>query len=685
MKYIIWICLFFSFKGFAQNYSASVNQAFTLTRMAEKFHVQPKSIDDVFSANLFHVFFDILDEHKLIFTKQDVQIVEQYRFLLDEEIKLKKQSFLQQVQLIANESIKRSAAIIDSIAKKPLNFEKEEYYHPAMDTVMPATQAELIAKIAKQFKYNILYRILSYAEDESHKVSTKWRDSLEIKIRNRSGNAWKRYLNNMLQYPGGLQVYIGNTYCNAIALCYDPHSAFFSKTQKENFIKEVGGKSFEFGFGLEEDEEGGLLINKLKPGSPAYKSGQLNHGDKIEEIQWQGSAPMDVRDASPEQIENILNTSNHDQLSLSVKKPDGTKVKVQLWKETTDNDEEDKVKSMLLKGTKTIGFISLPAFYTDWEDKQNNINGCANDIAKEIVKLKKENIQGLIIDVRFNGGGSMQEAADLIGLFIEGGPVAQLKTNESKIYTLKDVNRGTIYDGPLLILVNGYSASASEIFAAALQDYNRAIVVGSPTYGKATAQVILPLDTTIDIKTGNGSQLTDVFVKLTVEQIFRLNGSSTQARGVLPDIELPDLYQTATLETSEKFYIRNSNIEANKYYRPNPVLSLTDVKKKTQLITDTASVFKYIKATKEKYEKEANKPVSLKWSAALAAAKESAEAEENEEPEFLLTDYTPQPNQYEINRMKTDKSMEWMNKLWVERIKKDTHIQMAYYILSILN
>ena len=147
-----------------------------------------------------------------------------------------------------------------------------------------------------------------------------------------------------------------------------------------------------------------------------------------------------------------------------------------------------------------MGYISLPAFYTDWQNNDKAGNGCADDVAKEIVKLKKENIEGLILDLRYNGGGSMQEAVDLSGIFIDAGPVAQIKSRDAKVYTMKDVNRGsTIYDGPLILMVNGYSASASEMVAGTLQDYNRAVIVGSPTYGKATAQVVLPMDTTINL------------------------------------------------------------------------------------------------------------------------------------------------------------------------------------------
>jgi carboxyl-terminal processing protease len=162
-----------------------------------------------------------------------------------------------------------------------------------------------------------------------------------------------------------------------------------------------------------------------------------------------------------------------------------------------NGDDDGKVKSFIIKGTKSIGYISLPAFYEDWENRKIGANGCANDEAKKVLKLKKENINGLVIDVRYNGGGPLNEAIDLAGIFIDAGQVGLIKDKTSKLCTLKDVNRGTIYDGQLAILVNGYSASASEVLANTLQDYNRVLIVGALTYGKAAAQVVLPMDTTI--------------------------------------------------------------------------------------------------------------------------------------------------------------------------------------------
>src|SRR5664279_2385510 len=277
-------------------------------------------------------------------------------------------------------------------------------------------------------------------------------------VRNKEQKSFKNSINIVLQSAGGIQQYIGDEYCKAIAVCYDPHSAYFPLTEKEDFESELGQQQMVFGFRCKEDDDGSVKIESIMPGSPAFKSGQLNKEDKILSIQWEDKQPIDVSSGGLKQLYEVLAMSNHDKATFKIKKPDGTERTVILLKEKMEeDDDQNKVKSFLLKGSKTIGFISLPSFYQDWENESTGVNGCANDVAKEILKLKKENIEGLIIDLRYNGGGSMDEAIELSGIFIDFGPVGMDKDRDAKLYTLKDVNRGTIYEGPLMLMVNGYT------------------------------------------------------------------------------------------------------------------------------------------------------------------------------------------------------------------------------------
>jgi len=235
-----------------------------------------------------------------------------------------------------------------------------------------------------------------------------------------------------------------------------------------------------------------------------------------------------------------------------------------LRKEKIDN-EDNIVKSFVLKGDKTIGYIFLPAFYTEWENETGS--SCANDVAKEIIKLKRDNIDGLILDVRYNGGGSIEEAIQLTGIFIDEGPLAAEKITGNKVTTMRDPNRGTIFDGPMVLLVNGQSASASEMLAASLQDYNRALIAGSNTYGKATMQGLFALDT-INTKPARQDNENDL-AKITIGKLFRVNGHTAQLTGVIPDILFPDAFDGLPIgERFEDFPLTADTVKRNNYYKP---------------------------------------------------------------------------------------------------------------------
>lgn len=584
----------------AQSLQKPVTDAFLVSRMVEKFHIQPRPLDDERSAAIYRELMTSLDEQRIFFTQDDVKKLEVYRLQLDDEIKGRKSNFLQLLVTTYKQRLLQADTMLDNICKTPFNFLLKEKYTVAEDTSYPANVTAMRTKMYKLVKHTVLYGITEYASLSSpdKQPSKKIIDSLEPSLRRKANVTLKRSVKRILQSPQGLEFIIGNMYCSALATTYDPHTAYFSFDAKEKFESQLGKKPLEFGVTFSEDDNGHAQIDYLKPGSTAYKSGRLNQGDKIQSIQWEKKEPIDVADAEVDEVEQVLASSGGNTVNITVKKADGTTRQVTLNKERLDKEEaeeeEEKVKSYILQGDRKVGYISLPAFYSDWEGTLG-INGCANDVAKEIIKLKKENIEALMIDLRYNGGGSLQEAIELSGIFIDAGPVAQVKTREPKAATLKDVVRGTIYDGPLLMLVNGFSASASELVAAVMQDYNRALIVGSPTYGKATSQIVLPIDTTINLETFNGNKNATSFIKLTISKLFRINGTTAQANGVKPDVLLPDLTDaTPEREVNEKYVLPASTIEANKYYKPLaplPVAAADGIAKKEMA---ASAYFKYV-------------------------------------------------------------------------------------------
>lgn len=579
--------------------TAAAGQAYTIYRMAEKFHVEPRPMDDRFSKDLLTQLLKMADEKKLFFTQEDIRRFNAWALTLDDEIKAKKTDFINLFSTVYQQRMKRTDSIITQVCNgKPLTAVSK----------LPGDSnyaADLAAVRAK------LMRVLSRGDN---------------------CRVLRRQVNRVLLNPSGVATVAANLYCKAIALCYDPHTEYLPKTEKENLESELGQQPFRFGFRMKEEKEE-VVIDNLEPGSPAFKSGLLNKGDKIVSVQWEGKQPVDVSAAGIEELSSVLDMSNHDKLMMQVQKKDGTMVKVPLQKEKSESDDDDnKVKSFVLKGSSTIGYLYLPAFYEDWTADGNGLKGCANDVAREIIKLKKENIQGLILDLRFNGGGSVQEAAELTGIFIDAGPVALFKTKAAKPFIINDVNRGTVWDGPLVVMVNRLSASASEMVAGALQDYNRAVIVGSTTYGKATGQIILPMDTAVELESKKDIT-TDNYIKITTSKLYRVNGTTAQAAGVTPSVLLPDLFATVVeREADEPFALSSSRIDANKYYRPYPVIP------QNFTTSDTAT----------------NGKVT----------------------------FTVENNQYEQSLLSGDAYLEEMNTNFKDALKKDDQLQVAFNIVT---
>ncbi len=678
----------------AQTSAKVANEAYVLTRMVNKFHVEPRDVNDAFSSDVFAQMLVRVDDEKLFFTKEDIAKLSAFNTTIDDEIKQKKTGYLDLFTAIYQQRLNQSDSLVDVICKKPFNFYISEKFTVAEDTSFPANISLMQAKLYKKLKLESLNAVVDDLPDNFKKLTLiqqkKYIDSAEAEVRKKIQPTFKRKINNILQNPYGMVQYVGNIYCEAIANCFDPHTEYFPKTAKENFESELGQQPFRFGFRMKEDKGGGVLIDNLQPGSPAFKSGKLNKGDKFIAIKWAGKQTVDVSDISANEFSRLIQESNHDTITFTIKKTDGSVVQVPLLKEqqAQADDDDDKVKSFVLKGaTGTIGYIYLPAFYQDWEQNDNGINGCANDVAKEILKLKKENITGLIIDIRFNGGGSLQEGTELAGIFIDAGPVAQEKGKEAKVYTLKDVNRGTIYDGPMVLMVNGYSASASEMLAGTLQDYHRAVIVGSPTYGKATAQIVFPMDTTVTFETLAKKQ-TETYIKITVSKLYRVNGTTAQFKGVLPDIMLPDVLDAdvlgadVTKEADEQFALRPTVIDANKYYQAAPLLPVASLAENLKQEIDTSSYFKkltsFINYSKQQ---KAAKDISL----TLADALNDDSTETEEGPGLRSspsTKFTVLNNQYEISRLQADSYLKKLNDDFKEHVISDPYISIAFDVFA---
>lgn len=346
----------------------------------------------------------------------------------------------------------------------------------------------------------------------------------------------KRYIENLRKLTTEEESF--NTYINSVINLYDPHSNYFLPVDRREFQENMSGVYYGIGALLQE-QQGKVSIGELMLGGPAAKSGQVEKGDVIVRVGQQGQKPVDVAGLAMSEVIKLIRGSKGTTVTITFRKHDGTLKDVSLQREALQL-EDTFVKSAIIEddGGK-IGYISFPRFYTDFGD--DNGRSSARDMAKELEKLKSENVQSVIIDIRNNGGGSLGEVINMVGLFIKSGPVVQVKSPSGKPYVANTNNNEVVYDGPLVVLVNEMSASASEIFAGAIQDYKRGIVVGSSsTYGKGSVQRSFGI--------ANNRQLTSQSTELgtiniTLQKYYRITGEATQLKGIIPDILLPGIYE----------------------------------------------------------------------------------------------------------------------------------------------
>ena len=333
-----------------------------------------------------------------------------------------------------------------------------------------------------------------------------------------------------------------NAYVNTITETMDPHTTFFPPVEKRYFDEQMSGRFFGIGASLRE-EDGNIKIATLLTGSPAWKSGEITAGDFIIKVAQGKEEPVDITGFIVEDAVKLIRGKKGTEVRLQIRKSDGVIKTVTLVRDEIVQDETFAKSAVINTPKGKIGFIYLPEFYADFDNPKGA--RCSDDVRKEVIRLKEQKVDGIIIDLRNNGGGSLYDVVQMVGFFIEDGPIVQVKDRDGKPQVYRDRDKTVLYDGPLGVMVNEFSASASEIFAAAIQDYNRGIIIGSTTtYGKGTVQRNIGLDKTLGILEPNSELGT---IKLTLQKFYRINGGSTQLRGVSSDIALPDVLEYSPL------------------------------------------------------------------------------------------------------------------------------------------
>lgn len=682
---IIWVPL----NVIGQHKSSFGSDIRQLYLMLDQHHVAPREADDSLSADVFDEMIGLCDPMGLVFLQEEFDSLStKYRHSIDDEMKNGSEAFFNDFTFMYQQGVARAERFLDRSAGLPLNLWKKDtlYFNPGKMPLFAKDSTGLQNKWSRYLKYAVLNQLFAKdsADDPVFSMNNQELDKLAEEELKKIVVREHRTLKHFTTQPMGYHEIMKVVFFNLITSCFDPHTSYFNPELNRWFQAETSASGYTFGMELEASVNGDVKISKLLPGGPAWRSGMMNKGDLLISGQWQNAEKVDFTMMSLDEVESFLEKAIDKFLVFEIKKADGQIKEITLRKEKM-RQTEDIVRSYVINDQHKIGYIILPAFYNDIDEKKP---GCANDVAREILKLKKENIEGIILDLRYNGGGSIQEALDLAGIFIDAGPVCIYTERSLKPFVLKDMNRGIAWDGPLMVMVNSYSASASEIVSAALQDHHRALIVGQNTYGKSTGQIVLPFDTTLlpDLSNLNLMKKASGYVKVTSMKIYRIDGSSHQKKGVVPDVRIPDFFsEDSNTESSSPFALDNDPISKKAYYTPLPELpvdtlnQLLDIRipqniwySKMQEFFDSLALYddpEYILFDMDSYKSRYLKMLGLSDDLLITA--------ENFSCSFNIINHG-----FDLELMKTDEYFRLQNESTLQQIRKDFGLQEAINIMN---
>ncbi|WP_264523529.1 S41 family peptidase [Flavobacterium sp. N502536] len=555
-------------------------------------HIRPKPVDDSLSIFVFDNLINELDPSRNIFFKTEYdKMAEKYRTNLDDFILSNDCSFLADITSKYKEGLLRTKQVLEKIQANPIDYNKNDTIRFYKKSFPFYLKKEDIEKVwLKKIRYQILDEIAETSDNlDSIKANFQ---SIELKSKKLILTNEICRINTLLETNTKQEEKFYNFFCTY----FDPHTAYFSDDSKTSFVASLSKEHLSLGMTVNLNEKNEIIVAEIDPNGPAYQTGQIKKGDQIISISNQKET-LQVSCASLESISTLILSESNKSITLTLKRNSGKSFDVYIEKKVM-KDEENSVFSFIIGKDSKIGYIKIPSFYADLEG--NSRKGCADDVAREVIKLERDDIKGLVIDLIDNGGGSMEEAIKLAGMFIDYGPLSIVVDRNQGKSVINDPYKGLIYKGPIVILVNSNTASASEFFSTILQDYNRALLLGSNTLGKATMQTILSLDETKN---------TD-FLKITINKFYRVTGKSHQYIGVKPDVVLPEFYEDVYQKESDfPTAIKNDSITPFLKFKPYVKRVLIDklAKNSTTRLADNY-FFNNIKEINQKIDQLVNKP-----------------------------------------------------------------------------
>ena len=656
-----------------------------ITYVLNQGHYDAKDINDEFSGNVYEDYLEGLDPSKRFFYKEDIEEFDAYKQKIDDEIKSKNIEFFNLTYSRLGKRMEEARSLYKEILAEPFDFTENEKINTDYDSVeYVSSKEEMKKRWEEQLKFNTLITFHDLKEDEKNKkkddasYTMKTDAELEKEARETTLENIDRYYDftDDLQREDYFSVYI-----NAIVEEFDPHTFYFAPQDKDRFDIAMSGKLEGIGARLIKDSDN-ITITEVISGGPAWRSEQIAEGDVI----------LKVKQEDEKEAVSIIGMRLDDAVDL-IKGPKDTKVTLTVRKKVMGNIEEitltrDVIEidetyakaSMVKKDGRNYGVINLPKFYFDMTDY--NERNAASDIKEDIIRLKKEGMEGLVLDLRNNGGGSLKTVVDIAGMFIEEGPIVQVKSNGQRKEVLKDEDPQVLWDGPLVILVNELSASASEILAAAMQDYKRAIIIGSKqTYGKGTVQNVIDLNRWL-----RNNDMGDMgALKITTQKFYRVNGGSTQLEGVKSDVVVPDRYSFVDIgEKDQENPLPWDKIDAANYDIWNGYVGFDEAIKASKERMDTNEQLKLIEENAKwvKSQSEENSYPLNYEEYAKEDANDREMAKQFDAIKDYKTDLTYKSLPYEEKLFTTDTILKEKRERWHESLSKDVYIEEAINVLS---
>ncbi|MDR6370122.1 carboxyl-terminal processing protease [Chryseobacterium bernardetii] len=651
-------------------------------------HYSPKPINDAYSKEVYKQYFESIDPTKTYFLQSDMDEFRKYETKLDDYLNTGDLTFYKLTVDKLYQRIDEIDKMTKDIFSKPINLQEDEILtlEPKLKNA-PANKQQQYNEWRKYVKYNILQEIesLNRKSEEKKKDDSTNKDnnskpevlSQDEKVKKATENVKDLLEEKFIRFRKRQKMDWFTVYMNAYTHIFDPHTNYYSPQGKKDFDMDFKGKIIGIGAVIQE-KKGNLYIGTLSIGAPAWKTKQLTEGDKILKIK---STPdtdaVNVVDMLSSEAIKLIRGEKGTPITLTVQKKDGTIQDVTMNREEI-SIEDTFAKSIIVNASgKKYGLINLPKFNADFEDKDGR--NASDDIKKEIIKLKEQNIQGIVLDLRGNSGGSLTEVGDIMGLFMDAGPYVQVKDGNGKITTLKNKNEAPIWNGPLVILQNELSASAAEILAGVMQDYGRAVIMGSPvSYGKGTVQVFVDLNRFLNTEEDFGS------VKLTIQKYYRITGESTQRKGVSSDIQMKDIFSYADIgEKYDDYALAWDKIPGTSFNRQNflNIQALQKVSAERIAKNDNYKLLLEYAQWKENLGKEKTVPLSIEKYSDLMKQRKT----QDDKFKVLKTfesglTFTMYPK--DIEREKSDAAFKNKSEVWVKNLQKDLYLKEAINIVE---